>query len=79
MGDDAENQVNIVKKWSTEHPIETRQSILLDRFPNARMDNLGILSICPKMVYDGFYCPINIKNANHECANCRREFWMHKA
>ena len=41
------NLVPIVEKWAKEHPIKTRQSELLKLFPNMKIDDAGILCMCP--------------------------------
>lgn len=42
-----EKAVAIVKKWSEEHPIKTRQSEFLKLFPDAKLDGNGISMIAP--------------------------------
>lgn len=34
-----EKAVKIVQKWSDEHPVKTRLDDLLEKYPNARIDN----------------------------------------
>lgn len=71
-----EEQIELVEKWSKEHPRKTRQSVFLDQYPNARLDGYGILKISP--------CCID-KNFNHfekgenccyfPCNVCRKNYW----
>lgn len=37
--------VEIVEQWSKEHPERTRQSVFLERYPNARIDEDGSIGI----------------------------------
>ena len=75
--EELENEVAAVEQWSKEHPIKTRQSVFLEQWPEANVDDYGVLKMCP--------CPISAshRNAHGGCANigvkcsdCRREFWM---
>lgn len=45
----------IVRKWAEEHPIETRKDVLLEKFPNAELDNDGMPMVCAKFL--GFIAP----------------------
>lgn len=69
-----EELVQIVKKWSKEHPIKTRQSEILKRFPNAKLDEEGTISICPRAVDSTF--ETNGKCWNMTCHQCRKEYWL---
>ena len=66
-----------VEHWSKEHPRKTRQSVFLERYPEAQIDDNDVLSVCPAMISpshrkEGGGC----FNIHKECTNCRREFWM---
>lgn len=39
--------VRFVERWSKEHPRKTRQSVFLEQWPEAKIDNDGCLSVCP--------------------------------
>lgn len=69
--------VAIVERWAEQHPVETRQSVFLKQYPEAEIDDYGVLRICP--------CLISISHRNarggcahtdSDCIDCRREFWM---
>ena len=68
--------VEIMEKWSTEHPIKTRQSEFLKLFPYANTDPEGVLQIDP--------CSIDRKIANEEeacdkfscCLECKKNYWL---
>lgn len=72
----AEEVVRLVEEWSAAHPIKTRQDVFLEQWPEARIDDNGVLGVCPATVSlsyrkDGCGC-INIHKT---CPNCRNEFW----
>lgn len=72
-----EQQIEIVDKWSKEHPRKTRQSVFLEQYPEAIVGDDGVLRVCPgpifpsdRSAYGGCVRPNSI------CSDCRREFWM---
>ena len=72
-----EEAVEIVEKWAKEHPVKTRQSVFLEQYPEAQIDNNDVLGICPAEISpshrrDGGGC-LYIRK---KCPDCRREFWM---
>lgn len=74
--DSPEDVVAEVEQWSKEHPLKTRQSVFLEQYPEAQIDNNGVLDVCPAPMFhshrtDGGGC-IDI---NRNCPDCRREFW----
>lgn len=84
-GDECDNAIELfektvaaVEKWSKEHPRKTRQSEFLDMLPTARMDDVGILDVCPAIV-DDRYRERRGRNCGNltrlPCPDCRREFW----
>ena len=69
--------VEIVEKWSEQHPRRTRKSVFLEQYPEALVFEGGTLSACPVLfsseyrnAYGGCASPYG------SCAECRREFWM---
>lgn len=64
-----EEFVAIVERWSSEHPVKTRQSEFLRMFPNAQVPN-GCLRICPIM------CDKNEKCIVGTCYECRKKYWL---
>ena len=74
---DATAQIAIVEEWSAAHPRKTRQSVFLEQYPEAQIDNIGVLNVCPAPIVhshrsDGGECI----DLNRKCNDCRREFWM---
>lgn len=73
---DDDNIVTIVEEWSAAHPRKTRQSVFLEQYPEAKIDENGSLAICPYYVsseYRNKYGSCAMDGIR--CADCRREFW----
>lgn len=68
---DIESVVQIVERWSAAHPRKTRQSVFLEQWPNAAVNEDGVL-FCPKTVNTAHFCRCKDKG----CGDCRREFWL---
>lgn len=73
-GISAKEQVDIVEKWSKEHPCKdkTRQSVFLERHPDVRLDDDGIVIFFP-CDFDKYYkqhCDVF-----SDCDTCRRDYW----
>lgn len=69
--------VEIVEKWSEQHPRRTRQSVFLEQWPETNLDVYGVSELCPMVISAAYrdskgYC----KNRGSRCDDCRREFWM---
>lgn len=69
--------VEIVEKWSEQHPRRTRQSVFLEQYPETNIDVYGVSELCPMVISAAYrdskgYC----KNRGSRCDDCRREFWM---
>ena len=70
--DNPEKAVEIVEKWSSNHPAKTRQSEILKIIPDATIRN-GILITKP--------CEVNEKIKDRckkydYCRDCRKEYWL---
>lgn len=61
--------IEAVQKWSDEHPIKTRQSELLELFPN--MEYEECLDYCPSEFEPSIVC-----NNEMSCVECKKEFWL---
>ena len=66
-------EIDAFEKWSKERPRKTRQSVLLEQWPNCMMDHDGTVGMCPRKVDKNYICDLN-RSAG--CPDCRREFWM---
>ena len=66
------------EEWSKEHLRKTRQNALLKAFPDASLDENGIIRVCPAEV--SRECRDEKSggcgNANLDCSKCRYDFWM---
>ena len=77
MFENPERAVKIVEEWSAEHPRKTWQSVFLEQWPTAKIDESGCLDLCPYLVsapYRNEYG--HCANDGVVCCDCRREFWM---
>ena len=72
---EAAKQVEIVEEWSAAHPRKTRQSVFLEQYPDAKIDDDGVIAICPTAFSSAYRDDIG-KCAWVTCSKCRREFWM---
>lgn len=74
---DATAQIAIVEDWSAAHPRKTRQSMFLDQYPEAVLDERGAVWICPRY-FSASYRDSEMLCSHPErvCADCMREFWM---
>lgn len=76
-----ERIIAAVEQWSKANPRKTRQSVFLEQYPEAVVDDDGVLSVCPALISPthrisdegGCADPVT------PCADCRREFWMQEA
>ena len=75
---DATDQVAIVEEWSTAHPRKTRQSVFLEQWPEAFLDDeYGILQFCPRYISAAYRNDDGkCKNPGKRCIDCSHEFWM---
>lgn len=74
---DAKEQAAIVEKWSAEHPRKTRQDVFMEQYPEANLDEHGLLWACPMTISAAYRGNEGrCKSPERVCADCRREFWM---
>ena len=73
--DSPEDVITEVEQWSKEHPYKTRQSVFLEQWPEAELDNNGVIALCPSRVSTVYRNNVG-PCAELKCSNCRREFWM---
>lgn len=74
---DNKQVIDVVERWSKENPRKTRQSVFLEQYPEAQIDNNGVLSMCPTLItpahrINGGGCT----QYHKKCSECRHEFWM---
>lgn len=76
----AEDVVKEVEEWSAKHPIKTRQSVFLEQYPETKLDENGIIELCPAMIStDRRDINGECKKSANLCSDCCRDFWMQKA
>lgn len=69
--------VKFVERWAAEHPAKTRQSVFLERYPEARIGDDGVLKINPCFLSASHRnVRGNCATMGRECSDCRREFWL---
>ena len=73
-GVDAAQIVKNTEEWSAAHPRKTRQSVFLEQYPQADIDNTGLLILCPKRIFADIR--VTADCLRQGCSDCRREFWM---
>lgn len=71
----AEDVVKEVEEWSAAHPCETRQSVFLEQYPEARLDEYGVLRICPSDIFATHRDSVGCGYPKLMCTDCRRKFW----
>ena len=73
----AEEKVAIVEQWAERHPAKTRQSVFLEQYPEARIEDDGVLQIYPCLISASHRnARGNCVTMGRKCPDCRREFWM---
>ena len=72
----AEKVVKEVEEWSAAHPRKTRQIVFLEQYPEARVDDSGVLRVCPALVSTAHRGDLGVcSDFSKKCAVCCREFW----
>ena len=76
-GVDAAQIVKNTEEWSAAHPRKTRQSVFLEQWPEANIDDLGVLKVCPSPISTSHRSALGrCARVGVKCFDCRREFWM---
>lgn len=75
FNDSPEDVVAEVEEWAKMNPVKTRQSVFLEQWPEAEIDENGCLMLCPITV------SADRRNRHGDCTtlkctDCRRDFWM---
>lgn len=73
-----ESVVDLVEKWSKDHPIKTRQSVFLEQYPDAIIGDDGFPYVAPCQLCDELIHGESIEDCENRglCVECRLEFWM---
>ena len=76
-GMDPQECISVVEQWAAEHPAKTRQSVFLEQYPEARLMQDGVLSICPIAISSAYRGEDgSCANPSEKCDDCRRKFWL---
>ena len=69
--------VKFVEQWAAEHPVKTRQSVFLERYPEAAISKDGAIAICPLAISAAYRHGNGACNKGNSdtCADCKRQFW----
>ena len=67
--------VEVVQKWSEEHPIKTRQSEFLKLYPNAILQD-NVIGICPKTLGEVTESECQEYLTGCDCENCIIDYWL---
>lgn len=75
--DSPEEVVTEVEEWAKEHPTKTRQSVFLERYPEAAISKDGAIAICPLAISAAYRHGNGACNKSNSdtCADCKRQFW----
>lgn len=72
--------VEIVERWSKDHPRKTRQSELLKLFPRTGLGDDGLVGFCPEDMDSEFACPRKERGPYApDCGDCRKKYWLEEA
>lgn len=74
---DCEGMVKAAEQWAADHPVKTRQSEFLKQWPEAKLKQNGVITICPLEVSAAYRekdgsCAIR----SGSCAECKKAFWL---
>lgn len=68
---DPEKLVEIIERWSAEHPIKTRQDMIIKEFPNIGMIG-DVIDLRPCDMDTEINCPAEING----CTECKKRYWL---
>ena len=75
--EDLKKMITTVEQLSKDHPRKTRQSMLLEQYPEAKIDENGVVGLCPMYISTAHRDSNGKCNyPEKQCRDCRREFWM---
>lgn len=66
--------IDVVEKWGEEHHVKTRQGEFLRMFPNAKVNEDGILAICPKAI--DVTLDFRCNEVAYLCDDCGKRYWL---
>lgn len=75
---DFEIMIAEVEKWAKDYPVKTRQSEFLKMYPEAYIDDDGVIAICPAFVSKKYVNNGGVCTNGYRCSDCRRVYWSQK-
>lgn len=63
--------VEAVERWSTQHPIKTRQNMIIKEFPNIEMIG-DFIDLRPCDMDPEINCP----DGTNGCTECKKRYWL---
>lgn len=74
---DCEGMVKAAEQWAAKHPVKTRQSEFLKQWPEADVDENGVLQTCPALISASHRDQTGgCATLSNKCENCRKAFWL---
>lgn len=70
---DAEKAIEIVQKWSDEHPKKTYAQDFFEKFPKAQSNSDGTPFVCRKRIYGGIRSTLEDCDYTGACYRCWSE------
>lgn len=79
--DDANLLVDLVEELLNNHSIKTRQSVLLEQYPDAIISNDGLPDVAPCQLCAGLIRGESVEDCENRglCAECRKDFWLERS
>lgn len=71
--EEVEEAVEILQKWSNEHPKKTYEQDFFEKFPKAQSNSDGTPFVCKKRIYDGMHPTFEDCDYTGTCKNCWNE------
>ena len=74
LSEDPKKVIEVVEKWTNEHPVKTRQSEFLKMFPRVRTSDDGVIYMDP--------CDVDTSYENENgcdnipCRDCKEKYWL---
>lgn len=73
---DIERVVEVVEAWSAAHSRKTRLDVFLEQHPEATLNALGVIPICPlKLIKNHENSRRMCETPGNTCDDCMQKFW----
>lgn len=71
--EDAIKAIEILQKWSDEHPVKTYAQDFFEKFPKAQSNSDGTPFVCRKRIYSGTHSTLEDCDYTGACYRCWNE------